>query len=135
MGFRSVNISPVYHRRQHTRVLRTRLTATLHVDNGVVSILARRRGGQSQDILSFDLTNNALESESGKMMALVNDDVAVFSYKVLNRTLAVETLDHSNVNNSRSSEIEQLPKSLLLLRAQLRAEGNNYALRPRLERR
>jgi len=54
------------------------------------------------DILGFDFAKRVFESESGKTMALVNAAAAVFSYKLLNRTLASETFDHSKVNNSRS---------------------------------
>ena len=63
----------------------------------MVTIFAEWRRGQADDILGLHLFQDLLEGESGQMVALVDDHLAVFHDKIPDLTLALEALDHGYV--------------------------------------
>lgn len=52
--------------------------STLHEDDWVVTITADWCCGQTNDIFGFCLLEDRLKREGGKMVVLVDDDLAVF---------------------------------------------------------
>jgi hypothetical protein len=75
---------------------------TLHVNDGMVSVLPGRCSRQAQDVFSFDFAKHTLESESREMVALVDNDVAILGYKIMNYTLAPQAWDYSDIDHPRS---------------------------------
>src|SRR5205823_7932023 len=70
----------------------------LHVNDRVVTIFSRGCGSQSQNILGFHLAKDTLKRESRQMVALVDNDVSIIRYKILNHTRSMQALDHGNVD-------------------------------------
>ncbi len=56
---------------------------TLHVNDRVMAVLSNRCSGKSQHVPCFDLAHDLIERESGQMMALIDNYLAVLSYEVL----------------------------------------------------
>lgn len=52
--------------------------AALHKNNRVVSITPDRRGGQADDISGLGLLENRLEGKCRDVVALIDDDLAIF---------------------------------------------------------
>jgi hypothetical protein len=70
----------------------------LHVNDRVMAVLSNRCGGKSQHVPCFDLAHDLIERESGQMMALIDNYLAVICYEVLHFAFALETLNQRNVN-------------------------------------
>jgi len=67
----------------------------LHHDNRVVAILALWCGGEAGDVARFHL----LKAHSGKMVALVRNDVPVVGDQIVHDLLSIQTLDNHNINH------------------------------------
>ncbi len=72
--------------------------SALHDHDRMVVVAPRGRCGQPYDVPGLHLLHDLLETEGRKVVALVNDDLAVICDDVVHCTLAVEALDEGNVN-------------------------------------
>jgi len=81
-------VGPVSHR------------ATLHENNGMVAVLARDGSRQSEDEMRLAPPRHHFETDSGQMVAFVNNYLAVVADKIIDVNLADEALDERNVDNA-----------------------------------
>lgn len=72
--------------------------AALHVHDRVMSVLASGRCRESNNVLRFRLAHNLLEGDGRKVVAFVDDDVPVVGHEVLHFLVAVEALNHRNID-------------------------------------
>src|ERR1035438_7492052 len=106
--------------------------SALHVNDRMVSVLPRRRGGQTDNIFGLHLWHHLFERESGDVVAFVDDHLAVLGHEVLRFVLPVQTLDDGNVYATRTihlaaadvpdrfgGQVQEPPKALLPLIEQL----------------
>ena len=106
--------------------------ATLHVNDRMVPVLPRRRGGQTDNILGLDLPHHLFERESGYVVAFIDDHLAVLSNEVLHFVFSVQALDDGDIHVTRPVhfaatdmsdrfgwQIQEHPKALLPLIEQL----------------
>ena len=106
--------------------------ATLHVDDRMVPVLPRRRGGQTDNILGLHLPHHLFERESGYVVAFVDDHLAVLSDEVLHFVFSIQALDDGDVYatcpvhfaaadmpDRFGRQIQEHPKALLPLIEQL----------------
>jgi hypothetical protein len=70
----------------------------LHEDDRVMAILARHRGREPKDIARLVSARDQLEADGRKMMAFVDDQVAVIGDEVANLAIANEALDQRDVD-------------------------------------
>ena len=52
--------------------------ATLHVDDRMMPVLPRRRGGQTDKVFGLHLPHHLFERESGYVVAFIHDHLAVY---------------------------------------------------------
>src|SRR2546425_10101572 len=67
-----------------------------------MSVLANRSRRQPDDVLCFDLSQYPLKRECRNMMALIHYHLAVFGDDIFDLTLSNQTLDHCDIELSRS---------------------------------
>ena len=72
--------------------------AALHEDDRVVAIFANGVAVKPTNIPGLRLFQHLLERERGKVVALVNNDMAVFGDKVPDLSFALKALDNRNVD-------------------------------------
>src|SRR6266545_4428772 len=72
----------------------------LHKDDRMMTILPGWRSGQTRDISSLDLPHDLFEAESGNVMALVNDDLAVLDHIVLYFAVPMEALQQGHIDET-----------------------------------
>lgn len=73
--------------------------ATLHHDDGVMTVLALRRGGQPDDVARLHLPQHLLEAHRREVVTFIDDDVAVVGHEVVHDLLAVQTLDDVDIDD------------------------------------
>lgn len=74
--------------------------ATLHEDDGMVTILAIHRGGEAGDKSGLCPARNLLKALSRKVMALVYNEMAIVSNQIVNNALAHQTLEQGNIQHA-----------------------------------
>src|ERR1700694_5417601 len=74
--------------------------SALHEDDGMVTILADHGCGQPGNVLGLCPTDHLLKAMGGQMVALVDNDVAVFAHPVVNYTFAYQTLNKRNIKQA-----------------------------------
>ena len=72
----------------------------LHHDDGMMPVLALRRGGQARDVTRLHLPQYLLETHRRKVMAFIHNDVAVVCDEVVHDLFAVQALNDGNVNHA-----------------------------------
>lgn len=106
--------------------------AELHLGDRLVPIPTLRRCGQADDIASFHFTEDALELDSGEVMTLVDDDLAIARDEISHRFPPNEALDHGYVNAAgrRTLRAGNLPDVLWV-----NAEKKSKLRKPLIEQR
>src|SRR5437762_1862193 len=74
--------------------------AALHEDDRMMTVFAGHRRGQSEDIARFHPAGHKLKTRCRKMMALIDDQMAVVRYQVGYFASAHEALDQRDVNDA-----------------------------------
>ena len=105
---------------------------TLHVNDRMVPVLSRRRGGQTDDILGLHLPHHLFEREGGYVVTFIDDHLTVLTHEVLHFVFSVQALDDGDVYAARpihlatadmpdrfGRQIQEHPKALLPLIEQL----------------
>ena len=72
--------------------------ATLHIDNWMVPIFSCRGSGQTDDIFCFHLLHHLLKRKRRYVVAFIDDDLTVFSNKVLYGFFLIEALNHRDID-------------------------------------
>jgi len=72
----------------------------LHEDDQMVTIFAGHRRGQSEDIARFRPARHKLKTRRRKMMALIDNQMAVVRYHVGYFASAHEALDQRDINDA-----------------------------------
>ena len=62
---------------------------TLHVNDRMMPIFPRRRGGESKNIFCLHLLHDLFETESGYVVALIHDHLAILGHEVLYLILSI----------------------------------------------
>src|ERR1035437_1097340 len=109
--------------------------------NRMVPVLPRWRGGKPNNILRLHLPHHLFESESGYMVAFIDDHLAVFGNEVLHFILSVQALNDGDVHTPRPvrfpttdmpdrfwRQIQEHPKALLPLIEQLLPVNHNQSV-------
>ena len=72
--------------------------ATLHVNDGMVSIFSGWRRRETYHVFGFHLSHHLLEGEGRNVMALIHDDLAVVRDKILYSFFLIQALDDRNID-------------------------------------
>ena len=90
-----------------THRLRGRMShrTALHEDNGMQTIAADRRGGQTEDKFRLGALKNGVKRRGANVMAFVNDDVAVVLHQWIDLVQPRQRLHHRNVDLARRSRL------------------------------
>ena len=70
----------------------------LHHDDRVVSVFSNRGGRQAENVPALDPFEHLLEGESGNVMALIHDDMAVFGDQILHSPSTIQALEDRDVD-------------------------------------
>jgi hypothetical protein len=93
----------------------------------MVSVLTRRRGGKTDNILGLYLPHHLFEREGGYVVAFIDDHLAVLSNEVLHFVLPIQALNDGDIPAARPVrfpadmpdqvgwQIQEHPKALLPL--------------------
>src|SRR6185437_10296444 len=72
----------------------------LHEDDRMMTILARNRCRQASDKLCRGAASDLLEAGGGKVMAFIDNHMAVLLDKIIDDSLAHQALDDGDINDS-----------------------------------
>ncbi len=75
--------------------------AALHKDDGMMPILARDGRGQAEHILRLGASRHQLKARCRKVVALVNDQVAVIGNQIGHLTSTHKALDQRDIYDAR----------------------------------
>ena len=87
-------------RRLGTRIYAMSNGAALHEDDRMVTIFAGHGCGQSEDIARFRPTGHELKTRRRKMMALIDNQMAVVRYHVGYFASTHEALDQRDIDDA-----------------------------------
>jgi hypothetical protein len=104
--------------------------AALHVDDRLVAVAPVGSSRQPDDEACPRLGEHSLERDGGKVVALVDDDVAVVRDEFVDLVVADEALDHGHVDPTRHAA---LPAPDLADRFRLHAEEHGELRPPLIE--
>jgi hypothetical protein len=74
--------------------------STLHENDGMMTILARDRSGQTQDVSRLRTSRHQLKARRREMMALVNDEMTVVRHQIRYFAATHEALDQREIYDS-----------------------------------
>src|SRR4029077_16922883 len=72
----------------------------LHQDDRMMAVFAKWRGRQPEHITRASRAEPLLETERAKVMAFIDNDLAISAHGVVHSPLAVQTLKNRNINRA-----------------------------------
>src|SRR5262249_12811437 len=72
----------------------------LHQDDRMMTVLTKWRSRQTEHVTRPHLAQDLFETERGKVMALIDDHLPIFSYDVVHHALAIQALEKRDVDRA-----------------------------------